>query len=1335
MAGKSSQIFTIRAIVVTIGLVTLIVLAGVYFYKQSAHAILETTYNHLETITEIKSKQIHDWFIDEKLDAKTISNNPFLQECLFAYIDNPTNYNKNRLETFLQNIETEHGLLGIYIITDSRDIIVETKVQNEKKFPLKNSIKGNTDSVLHSPIHFDKETNSYAIDFIYPLSYKNNLYFLIFQNNVKSFLFPLLELLSQNTKSTETVIIQKENDSVFVLNTRDIPNDSLPYKVPLYKTYRVSVQAALGKTGRIKAINHENNKTLAYISKIPDTEWAIISKIDQKDVYKSIYSNSILIILFILLIVAFLVFAFAFLYTNKQRKMYKSLFKIQQQFKTTLYSIGEGVITTDKKGRVQYMNPIAEHLTGWKEHEAQGKHIDEIFVIIHQQTREKVENPVVRVIKESIIVGLANHTILINKNSLHEIPIAHSGAPIINENDELQGVVLVFRDQHEEFEYQQKIEQTNQTLSTLISNLPGIAYSCKNATTWEMLYISESCEQITGYSKHEFLEQTHVNFGSIIHIDDRQLVYDSIQNALINRQKFQIEYRIITKNNDTKYVWEQGQGIFSNTNQLLSVDGYIVDVSKIKDNEIELAKSKQILQTILDTIPLGVFWKDIQLRYTGANKHFLHDTDSTIEELLGKTDFELRWADKAQEFTDIDTQVISTGIPKLNFEEELISKNLEMGWLKTSKIPLLDQKGNIQGILGIYENITEQKRMLQDLRESEELYRAQFEEHNAIKIMLDPETNQIVNVNNAAVEEYGWSKEEFLNMTIIDLDAVGPETFHRIEESRKHNKKYFETIHKKADGSLMNVEVYWSDIFIKNKKYVHNIVHDISDKKLAENKIKLQIRAIEQSPVSIVITNNQGIIEYVNPKFCEVTGYSVTEAIGENPSILKSGSQDDEFYKNLWNTITSGDDWTGEIHNKRKNGELYWEQAVISPIVNSKQEITHYVAVKEDITEKKQMLEELIIAKEKAEESDTLKTAFLANMSHEIRTPMNGIIGFSEMLADSNLTDEKRREYAKIVVNSSKQLLTLVNDILDISKIEAGEVTLTIDTFYLNTLIHDVYIFFKPQAIQKGLEFEEIKAFADNDSLIESDKNRLRQILVNLISNAIKFTKQGSVSFGYTYENNTIRFFVKDTGIGIPKHLLTDIFERFRQGELETTKLYGGTGLGLSISQKLVELLGGTITLESIPEQGSTFSFFISHNTNLQKTDISNTSTAPFVFKKATILIAEDNDTNFQLLEACLSKSNLTIIRAINGQDAIDICLQNSAIQFVLMDIRMPKIDGLHAAKEIKKYYPDLPIVIQSAYKANEERKHALEAGCDDYLTKPIKKQELLNCLAKFLHM
>lgn len=1330
MSKNKNVFFSLKFIILSLGLLILFI-GGIYVYQiEASRSVRKQAYDQLKAISQLKSKEISNWYSDGLYDAKIISSNFFLQEEIFNYLSNPTPDNKKRIIIFLNAIENEHGLDGIYIINQDKKIIVESLNNNETDFSIHNDLIGNQDSIFTTEIHINPITKKHCIDFIAPLNYNKNGYFIVFENNIDSFLFPLISKWPTESKTAEMVLIQREMDSVVIVSP--IKGIHKNVMMSIYDIKRPAVQAALGRTGIFIGIDYSGKQVLSYLQDIEGTPWKIVSKIDEEEIFNKLYKNAIEIILFIFIIVLFVVFSIAFLYTNRQRKMYRNLFKIQQHFKTTLYSIGDGVITTDKKGRVQYMNPIAENLTGWNEQEAQGKFINEVFTIINIITRDVVQNPVEHVLFDREIGRLDNNIILINKKDNSEIPISDSGAPIKNEEGEIIGVVLVFRDQTEEYEYKKSIVESNRKMSTLLSNLPGVAYSCLNNTNWDMLFISEACFDLTGYSYYDFLNKNAI-YGSLIHSDDRQYVFDEIQKAFVNKTTFKIEYRIITKQQEEKWVWEQGQGVFSDAGILQSIEGYIVDITSSKNIQQELANSNQILQLILDTIPTRVFWKDLNLNFLGGNKAYLKDSGfKNASELIGKNDFDFNGKELSEKFREQEFELLRTGIPKYNFEESEMKDNQIIRWFKTNKIPLLDSQGKVQGLLGMYEDITSQKKLLLDLYKSEELHRNLFQNIGAIIIIIDMSDGKIYNVNNAAVKFYGWSVEEFKSMNIADIDTLN--SFDLIvdflqNETTPHD--HFEVQHKKADGTLCIVEVFPTPIIIDGKEYYQSMIYDITDKKEAEKQITLQIRAIEQSPVSIVITNPKGNIEYVNPKFCEVTGYSYLEAIGKNPSILKSGSQDNEYYKKLWETISIGKDWIGELHNKKKNGELYWEQALISPIVNSKNEITHFVAVKEDITEKKKMLEDLIIAKEKAEESDKLKSAFLANMSHEIRTPMNGIIGFSEMLTDPILEEDKRQEYAKIVVNSSKQLLSIVNDILDISRIEAGEIHISVEKFMINQMLQEVFLFFKPQTVKKGIHFELEYAFPDTDCYIETDKNRLRQVIINLVSNAIKFTQEGKVIFGYSANTDTLEFYVKDTGIGIAEQMQVKIFERFRQAELDISKQYGGTGLGLSISQKLVRLLGGEITVESEVGKGSVFSFTLPHN-QTQQSKISNPN-VNVDFKKANILIAEDNDTNFQLLEATLAKNNVLIIRAKNGKEAIDICTNNNDISFVLMDIRMPLIDGISATVEIKKTRPDLPIVIQSAFKMDEEKDNALEAGCDDYLTKPIKKQDLIQCLAKFI--
>jgi PAS domain S-box-containing protein len=390
----------------------------------------------------------------------------------------------------------------------------------------------------------------------------------------------------------------------------------------------------------------------------------------------------------------------------------------------------------------------------------------------------------------------------------------------------------------------------------------------------------------------------------------------------------------------------------------------------------------------------------------------------------------------------------------------------------------------------------------------------------------------------------------------------------------------------------------------KDKQVLEFISHQISisiERKRTEKDLRLMGKAFDQSPVTIVITDKEGNIEYVNPKFTESTGYTLDEVKGYNPRILQSGNQSQEFYQELWKTILAGNDWFGEFQNRRKNGDFYWESAVITPITDENGQIAFFLAIKEDITEKKKMIDDLIHARNKAEESDRLKSSFLANMSHEIRTPLNSIIGFSELLLDDDFGQEQHEEFARTINSSGNSLLTIISDIMDFSKIEAGQIQLYKKRFSVNKLISELQKEYNYIASEKGIELRLDPTNPVDEIFIQSDEQRIRQILINFFSNAIKFTEKGFIEIGFGLESDrdqaslvsTIRFSVKDTGIGIPEEYHQQIFERFRQVESSHSRKYGGNGLGLAISKNLVELLGGEIGMVSEKGKGSVFYFTI----------------------------------------------------------------------------------------------------------------------------------------------
>lgn len=422
-----------------------------------------------------------------------------------------------------------------------------------------------------------------------------------------------------------------------------------------------------------------------------------------------------------------------------------------------------------------------------------------------------------------------------------------------------------------------------------------------------------------------------------------------------------------------------------------------------------------------------------------------------------------------------------------------------------------------------------------------------------------------------------------------------------------------------------------------------------------------------------------------------------------------------------------------DISNQKLVEASLQEQMDMNRDVNRKY-LAQNERLKHSLEHIREINQELLRSKEKAEESDRLKSAFLSNMSHEIRTPMNGIIGFSSMLLKPDLPESKRMYYARIIINSGNQLLAIVNDILDISRIETGMVEISNESVNLNLLLDDLYSFFKPQAAAKDIDLT-VYLEDSGEQYVTADKVRLKQVLSNLLHNAVKFTFSGSIEFGYVKAGPFIHFYVKDSGIGISKDLFDVIFKPFRQVELEITRVPGGTGLGLSISKKLVELMGGEIWLESEPGAGTTFYFKIPLKYADTSREASGSDILPEVrIEPGTIklLLAEDDEISYLYLKEITGIYGIELKWAKNGIEAVEACLNDSGINMVLMDIKMPGMNGIEATRKIRETRPDLPVIAVTAFAKSEDKTLALSAGCNDFLSKPIKREELLSVIIRY---
>jgi signal transduction histidine kinase/AmiR/NasT family two-component response regulator len=376
--------------------------------------------------------------------------------------------------------------------------------------------------------------------------------------------------------------------------------------------------------------------------------------------------------------------------------------------------------------------------------------------------------------------------------------------------------------------------------------------------------------------------------------------------------------------------------------------------------------------------------------------------------------------------------------------------------------------------------------------------------------------------------------------------------------------------------------------------------------------------------------------------------------------------------------------------------------------------------------------------KEKAQESDKLKSAFLANMSHEIRTPMNGILGFAELLKEPGLSAEKQRYYISIIEKSGARMLNLINDLLNISRIESGLMEVVYRDVAINSIMKDTYSFFKPEADAKHIGLHPITPPGE-EPVLTTDQDKVSAVLINLVKNAIKYTDSGFVEFGYHLLPKSIEFFVRDSGVGIPLHRQQAIFERFIQADISDRMARQGAGLGLSISKAYVELLGGRIWVESKPGEGALFRFTIPYKQKPQelqqeqkRTSAGLTEQQRVSSKKWTLLIVEDDSESRLLVEAMLKHHTREILRAVNGKEAVDLCRSRPDIDLILMDIKMPVMDGYEATRQIRAFNPKVVIVAQTAYGLRGDQEKALEAGCNAYLSKPISISTVISVLSDY---
>ncbi len=1010
---------------------------------------------------------------------------------------------------------------------------------------------------------------------------------------------------------------------------------------------------------------------------------------------------------------------------TEKNKAHNESIENRERWVFALESAGDGVWDWNIKTNEIFFSDRWKIMLGYSPEEIENEY-SEWEKRVHPDDLENVKKELKRSMKDEIPVFRNEHRLLCRNGTYKWIK---SRGRVISFDE--KGNPLRFIGTHTDITSQKEIELQLETTNFAVDNADiGIFQFEKNGT---IKYVNKSGAQKLGYTVEELKGMPENKIDKNIKSGNSQT-----NGELLRQENNSTFYSTYIRKDGTEYPVEITVNYFTFKNQTFSFS-FVKDISKLLKATEAIKENEERFRSVFESANDAIISADCNGQIMGWNRGAEKIFGFLYNEIMGENIGKIIPQNYREEHNTWMKRVVNGGSPKV------IGKTLEFEGLNKSGtvFPVELSLANWETSKGMFftaiiRDISSRKDIEEKLRKSEEKFRRIFSNHSAIKLLIDFENGKIVEANEAAVRFYGWPVTQITKLKVTDLNFLSFEEFKNDIEQAVITHKYFnERKHRKADGSVCNVEVYNSSIIIDGKEFIHSIIHDITDKKIAERQLKLLSRSVEQSPVSIVVTNREGDIEYVNSNFSKVTGYTIDEVFGKKPNILKSGKQSQRVYQELWKTILNNEEWKGELLNRTKSGELIWEDVSISPVVDENDEITHFVAIKEDITVKKRLFEELIRAKERAEESDRLKSAFLANMSHEIRTPMNGILGFAELLKTPGLSSEEKTQFIQIIEESGQRMLNTINDLIDISKIESGMMKVELSDVDVYLQQKYLYNFFKQEASNKGLKFTFNPDENNKDIQLYTDKEKFIAISTNLIKNAIKYTQRGSIEFGYSVQPDVTRFFVKDTGIGISKQYFDTIFERFVQADLSITRPYEGAGLGLSITKAFVEMLGGKIYLESERGKGSVFYFELPNSLNKSKEgvkaeDLPMESASDF-FRNLTILVAEDDEIGKKYLKVLFENKCKKLILAENGVEAVERFAENKDIDLILMDIKMPLMDGYIATKKIREFNRDVIVIAQTAFAMSGDEEKAIQAGCDAYITKPINKDLLFQIIKKKL--
>ncbi|MFZ5907421.1 MAG: PAS domain S-box protein [Nitrospirota bacterium] len=1245
-----------RHLIFVAATLSVVLLAGGFFYYRfEANTLRHRIYHNVESVAKLKTDQIAKWFQDRSGDARALSESPFLRRAFTRWVRNRDDAILGKdIEKRLTIARNNWGYENIFLASSAGDLLLSL-VPGDTRFDPATSEKIieaiRLQDIVFTDFYYCPTHNRIHIDIIAPLvnESKAPVVVLVFRIVPEEYLYPFIQSWPTVSETAETLLVRRDGDHVLFLNElRHRKNTALKQSIPLTEKDLPAVQAVLGYEGIFEGRDYRDAEVISYVSHIPGTPWYMIAKVDKQEIFSELYYRAGATAGFTLLLILLVAAGISWLDRSRQSEIYRALFlkeknlrETQEEFRTTLYSIGDAVITTDTSGKVRHMNKVAEELTGWKEADAQGRPLEEIFHIINEDTRAPVENPVQRVLREGVVIGLANHTLLVAKEG-GEIPVSDSASPIRDKSGSVIGVVLVFRDQTLERTAEKALQREKQFAETMINSLPGIFYLFDE--NGHFLQWNRKFETVSGFSSEEMEKMHPLDFFSG---EEKNLVEQAIHEVFAEGESHVGADFISKEGERTTYYFTGLRFLWDDRPYLV---GMGIDITERKLSEEALRMSEEKFRILFENAPIGTGVATLEGDLLVCNETLMKVTGYTQGELM---DFNVRdFYFNPEDRSPLVQKLQNNGYAR-NYEV-LLKRKDGAPFLASLTINLITFEGK-KAVLTVLEDITERKRAEDETRANEARLRSMVNilQHKAeteqefLDYALD-EAIKLIGSRIGYIYYYDEGRKEFVLNTwsrdvMKECSILNPRTCYELEKTgiwgdavrqrRPIMLNDFQASHPLKKGypeghahleKYLTVPVFSGDrivavVGVANKEddYTETdvlqltILMDSVWKVLNHMRMEEALRASEEkmrsifrvAPTGIGVVKERVLLE-VNPRICEMTGYTRQELLGESSRILYPSQDDFEYVgREKYRQIAERGIGVVETRWRKKDGSVMHILLASTPLDSSDfsrgvtftaLDITDRKRVEDEIQKLNAELEERVIERTaQLEAANKELEAFSYSVSHDLRAPLRAIDGFTEILMREYgpKLDAEGKRICTIISGNSRKMGQLIDELLALSRL--GRTALHVSSVDMRRIAHEAYHELTTPDMRGRIEFHvaDLRK-APGDPLL------IKQVWMNLIGNAIKFSSQRGravISVTGREGEDSLIYCVKDNGAGFDMRYRDKLFGVFQR--LHSEREFEGTGVGLAIVKRIVQRHGGEVWAEGIVDEGAEFCFSLPKKT------------------------------------------------------------------------------------------------------------------------------------------